>query len=70
MSHHVNNFILIYMDCIVEVYSGNESPLLLERKYRVQYRCTFDLNLYPFDTQLVLKRDEEYVGRSLLRMEV
>ncbi|KAK3854027.1 hypothetical protein Pcinc_039462 [Petrolisthes cinctipes] len=32
-------------------YSGEENPLMLERKFTVTLMCTYDLAMYPFDTQ-------------------
>ncbi|XP_047494212.1 uncharacterized protein LOC125042554 [Penaeus chinensis] len=36
----------------IEVYNGRTAQLLLERKYHVLYGCTFELQMYPFDTQI------------------
>ncbi|XP_068223058.1 uncharacterized protein [Palaemon carinicauda] len=35
----------------VDVYSGQENPLTMIRKYSTVYTCNFDLTLYPFDLQ-------------------
>ncbi|XP_071539015.1 uncharacterized protein [Panulirus ornatus] len=35
----------------VDIYSGEENPLSVSRKYATVYACQFDLTLYPFDSQ-------------------
>ncbi|KAK3850714.1 hypothetical protein Pcinc_042595 [Petrolisthes cinctipes] len=35
----------------VDIYSGEENPLSVSRKYSTEYACRFDLTLYPFDNQ-------------------
>ncbi|ROT65232.1 putative neuronal pentraxin-2-like isoform X2 [Penaeus vannamei] len=35
----------------VEVYSGWDSPLTLQRKFSETFQCEFDLAMYPFDHQ-------------------
>ncbi|XP_064083820.1 glutamate-gated chloride channel subunit beta-like [Macrobrachium nipponense] len=35
----------------VDVYSGEENPVSVSRKYSTTYTCNFDLTLYPFDDQ-------------------
>ncbi|KAK4304085.1 hypothetical protein Pmani_023955 [Petrolisthes manimaculis] len=35
----------------VDIYSGEENPLSVSRKYSTDYACSFDLTLYPFDNQ-------------------
>ncbi|KAK4319126.1 hypothetical protein Pmani_009956 [Petrolisthes manimaculis] len=35
----------------VDIYSGEENPLSVSRKYSTVYACSFDLTLYPFDNQ-------------------
>ncbi|KAK4310013.1 hypothetical protein Pmani_018391 [Petrolisthes manimaculis] len=35
----------------VDIYSGEENPLSVSRKYSTIYACSFDLTLYPFDNQ-------------------
>ncbi|KAK4308293.1 hypothetical protein Pmani_020006 [Petrolisthes manimaculis] len=35
----------------VDIYSGEENPLSVSRKYSTVYACRFDLTLYPFDNQ-------------------
>ncbi|KAG7169454.1 Gamma-aminobutyric acid receptor subunit beta-1-like 2 [Homarus americanus] len=35
----------------VDIYSGEENPLSVSRKYSTKYACQFDLTLYPFDSQ-------------------
>ncbi|KAK4286758.1 hypothetical protein Pmani_040153 [Petrolisthes manimaculis] len=32
-------------------YSGKENPIILDRKFTVTLMCTYDLSMYPFDTQ-------------------
>ncbi len=33
------------------MYSGRENPLVLHRKYTIDFHCQFRLKGYPFDTQ-------------------
>nr|XP_045624218.1 uncharacterized protein LOC123774134 [Procambarus clarkii] len=35
----------------VDMYSGEENPISVSRKYSTVYACQFDLTLYPFDNQ-------------------
>ncbi|XP_066941354.1 uncharacterized protein [Macrobrachium rosenbergii] len=35
----------------VDVFSGEENPITVSRKYSTTYTCQFDLTLYPFDAQ-------------------
>ncbi|XP_068226093.1 uncharacterized protein [Palaemon carinicauda] len=35
----------------VDVYSGEENPVSVSRKYSTVFTCNFDLTLYPFDDQ-------------------
>nr|XP_053640647.1 uncharacterized protein LOC128694519 [Cherax quadricarinatus] len=35
----------------VDMYSGEDNPLSVSRKYSTVYACQFDLTLYPFDNQ-------------------
>ncbi|XP_068226308.1 uncharacterized protein [Palaemon carinicauda] len=35
----------------VDVYSGEECPITVSRKYTTYFTCQFDLTLYPFDDQ-------------------
>lgn len=34
------------------VYPGHENPLEMSQLYTVSYTCDFDLNMFPFDTQV------------------
>ena len=35
-------------------YYGKDSPIIMEREYFVTFSCYFKLDMYPFDTQVVL----------------
>ncbi|XP_018013295.2 uncharacterized protein LOC108670342 [Hyalella azteca] len=35
----------------VSVYQGSDNPLEVSRKYSTEFKCDFDLVLYPFDSQ-------------------
>ncbi|ROT67194.1 putative glutamate-gated chloride channel isoform X1 [Penaeus vannamei] len=36
---------------VVELYPGSSTILSMSRKYSIQFKCHFDLTLYPFDSQ-------------------
>lgn len=37
------------------MYPGHENPLEMSQLYTVSYTCDFDLNMFPFDTQVRVK---------------
>ena len=35
----------------VEVFRGNQNPLVMSQVYTKRFHCQYDFHLYPFDTQ-------------------
>ena len=36
----------------IYIYKGSENPLLISRVYSVKWLCSYDMQWYPFDTQV------------------
>ena len=36
----------------IEIFSGNENPIMMIQSYTKSFKCKFDLRVFPFDTQV------------------
>ena len=39
----------------IDIFTGNENPIFMIQSYTKEFRCRYNLRVFPFDTQVYRK---------------
>ena len=50
----------------INIFEGDENSIIFQQVYAKKFECVYQLQLYPFDTQVDIKRFYKKISHNLM----